>query len=166
MIFSLVDVNVAIVANGQSPQADVDCLVACVDALMQIQRTGGIVLDDRRLILSEYQRYLRPSGQPGLGDAFMRWVWENQGVPARCEQVSITPLEGTFQEFPADPDLAGFDPSDRKYVAAALQSQRNPTILNAVDPDWWQHREALLRNGIRLRFLCPHYMDHGRQGNR
>jgi hypothetical protein len=148
---SVVDVNVPIVANGQSPQADLPCVSACVDALAEIVGHGMIVLDDGRQILSEYQHYLSPAGQPGLGDAFMQWVWEHQAVENRCEQVSSA-------EFPQDPELRTFDPSDRKYVAAALASHNQPEILNAVDPDWWQHRAALARNGVRVRFLCPQHM--------
>ena len=157
----VVDVNVAIAANGKSPQADLDCVAGCVNALDNIPKSGLVVLDDGMRILSEYQRHLSPKGQPGLGDAFMKWVWENQAVVERCERVILTP-SGTwdedFAEFPTDPALTNFDPADRKYVAAALVSQRAPEVLNAVDPDWWQYRDALQRNGVRLRFLCPQHM--------
>lgn len=88
----------------------------------------------------------------------MQWVWENQSVEARCEQVSITPSLNGFDEFPADPDLFTFDPDDRKYVAVALWSQHDPTVMNAVDPDWWEHRSTLVRNGVKIRFLCPQHM--------
>ena len=157
----VVDVNVAIVANGKSPQADLDCMASCVDALEDISKNGLIVLDDGMRILSEYLRHLSPKGEPGLGDAFMRWVWENQAVVERCERVILTPSgpgEADFAEFPADPALATFDPNDRKYVAVALASERNPNILNAVDPDWWQYKDVLARNGVRLQFLCPQHM--------
>jgi hypothetical protein len=157
----VVDVNVAIVANGKSPQADLDCQSACVDALLGVAETGRIVLDDGRRILSEYQRHLSPSGQPGLGDAFMQWVWENQAVAERCELVPLTPRGAgadEFAEFPDDPELRTFHRDDRKYVAVALASQENPEVLNAVDVDWWQHKDTLARNGVRIRFLCPQHM--------
>jgi hypothetical protein len=155
----VVDVNVAIVANGKAQQANMDCRLACVDALLALQQRGAVVLDGLRLILAEYQKHLSPSGQPGLGDMFMQWVWENQAVSERCEQVIITPVDGSFAEFPPDPALSTFDPDDRKYVAVALRSQRAPKALNAVDTDWWQHRAALTRNGVRLQFLCPQHME-------
>ena len=63
-----------------------------------------------------------------------------------------------YNEFPADSHLQSFDPSDRKYVAVALTSQKRTEILNAVDPDWWQHREALKRKGVSVCFLCPQHM--------
>jgi len=157
----VVDVNVAIVANRRTLHADRDCALACVDILSEICRKGIIVIDDAMRILREYMRNLGMAGQPGVGDAFMKWVWENQAVIERCEKVPLTPIPGNpeeFAEFPADPKLNAFDCSDRKYVAVALGSRNHPTVLNAVDTDWWEHREALKRNGVRLRFLCPQHM--------
>jgi hypothetical protein len=58
-------------------------------------------------------------------------------------------------EFPEDPDLAGFDPSDRKFVAVALKSSCAPEIANAADSDWYIYGERLEKHGIRLKFLCP-----------
>ncbi|MBI4667587.1 MAG: hypothetical protein HY747_00110 [Elusimicrobia bacterium] len=113
----VVDVNVAIVANGnKSPQADMDCISACASALQDIVENGAIVLDNGMRILKEYQQYLIPAGQPGLGDAFMQWVWENQSVANRCERVVLTPIrdvEDEFLQFPNDPELRDFDRSDR-----------------------------------------------------
>jgi hypothetical protein len=157
----VVDVNVAIVANGRSPQADDDCLLACVDALEVTCRDGMIVLDEDMRILSEYMRQLNMAGQPGPGDYFMKWVWENQAVPSRCERVNLV-CKGDgpddYKAFPDDSELHNFDRSDRKYVATALASRNRPEILNAVDTDWWHHRVALKKNGVRLRFLCPQHM--------
>jgi len=154
----VVDVNVPIVANGGAPQADLDCQYACVAALQEIAESGLLVLDDQMRILAEYFRYLSPRGQPGLGDAFMRWVWEQQAVSERCEQVHLTVSGAGFNEFPDDPRLSGFDPSDRVYVAVARASRNAPEVLNAVDPDWWEHRGAWSQNGVRVSFLCPQHV--------
>ena len=118
--------------------------------------TGKIVLDEGYRILSEYQDNLRSDGQPGAGDAFLKWVYDNQWNPQRCDRVHITPTdEGTsFVEFPNDPDLTGFDLSDRMFVAAARAHPDSPPILNAVDTDWWIFRNALRRNGVTVEFLC------------
>ena len=97
------------------------------------------------------------SGQPGAGDAFMKWVFQNQANESHCELVPITLInciEQDFEEFPDDPDLADFDRSDRKFVAVALTSQHSPPVLNATDSDWWKWRQALERNGIEIEFLC------------
>ena len=157
----VVDVNVAIVANGQSPQADDSCVTDCTHALIGIQADGIVVLDDGMRILHEYMQHLSLSGQPGLGDSFMQWVWQNQAVDARCERVPLTPMDGDgndFEEFPKAAELAEFDPSDRKYVAAALASCHNPEILNAVDTDWWKFDQSLRKHGVSVNFLCPQCM--------
>jgi hypothetical protein len=132
-------------------------VISCVRRLQEIKATGKIVLDDGYRILLEYRDNLRSDGQPGEGDAFLKWVLTNQANPQRCEQVHINPTEdgNTFAEFPDDPDLRGFDPSDRKFVAVARAHPDSPPILNAVDTDWWQFREALSRNGVHVEFLCP-----------
>jgi hypothetical protein len=153
-----VDTNVAIVASRRAPQASPGCVVACVDALEQIKNKGMVLLDDQHRILNEYRANLSLSGQPGVGDAFFKWVWQNQANAERCERVEIHP-RGTgredYQEFPTDPALHDFDPSDRKFVAVALSSRNYPEVLNAVDSHWWEHQLALRRCGVRVRFLCP-----------
>jgi hypothetical protein len=32
---------------------------------------------------------------------------------------------------------------------------RTVLVVNAVDSDWWEYREALERNGVRVECLCP-----------
>jgi hypothetical protein len=157
----VVDTNAPVVSNGRSSQADPACVTACIQALIEVRQAGIIVLDDKLLILEEYMSNLSMSGQPGPGDLFMKWVWTNQANPNHCKQVAITPRADdptNFIEFPNDPDLTGFDRSDRKFVAVALASGDAPEVLNAVDSDWADHFTALTRNGIRLRFLCPQFI--------
>ena len=154
----VVDTNVAVVASRRSPQAGPACVLACVDVLEQIAKSGRIVLDDKSRILDEYMRNLSLSGQPGLGDAFFKWVWQNQANTARCERVVIHPkpgLEEDYTEFPADAELRRFDRSDRKFVAVAMGSRYATEILNAVDRHWWDYRISLERYGLRITFLCP-----------
>jgi len=111
------------------------------------------------LILKEYLDHLSLSGEPGAGDAFIKWVWNIQADENLCERVLLTPrFENGFEdffEFPDDPDLADFDPADRKFAAVALASVKEPTILNALDSDWAESHDALLRHGLTIRFLCP-----------
>ena len=161
----IVDTNVAVVANGRgsSPQASSSCVLTCVGRLRDLQLHHTLVLDDGWRILREYLRDLSPTGQPGVGDAFLKWVLTNQANPARCAQVHITPRgspqpESEFCEFPDDPALDGFDPSDRKFVAVALAHADHPPILNAVDTNWWPYREVLCGHGVRVDFLCPDAM--------
>ncbi len=156
----IVDTNVPIIANAnQTPQAGLECVLACVDHLEQIQDAGILLLDDKYLIFQEYDTYLNPSGKPGPGDRFFNWLLLNQGDEQHCRIIPITPNpDREFNEFPNDPTLATFDRSDRKFVAVALAAQTAPQILNAADTDWWQHRAALQQHGITITFLCPELM--------
>lgn len=160
---AIVDTNVLKVANRQTSQASPNCVVTCTHQLRDIQSRGTLVLDDGWYILREYLSNLRSGGQPGVGDAFLKWVLTNWANPHRCELVHISPLDDdprgcSFAEFPPDPDLKDFDPSDRKFVAVARAHLDHPPILNAVDTDWWASRSALERNGVRVEFLCPEAM--------
>jgi hypothetical protein len=155
------DTNVAVVANGRAPQARDGCVETCISRLLAMRNHHRVLLDERGLILDEYRQHLSPSGQPGPGDAFFKWLWYNQANPEHCRQVPVTPIDDahrSFEEFPDDPDLTGFDRNDRKFVAVALGSGEQAPILNATDRDWWEHRAALLRHGVQIQFLCPELM--------
>ena len=153
----VVDTNVPVVANGQHPQAGLRCQLACIQRLIKIKESGVVVLDQGMDILEEYRGYLSFSGEPGVGDEFFRWLWDVQGLPDHCEKVPLTPRGGAgdYEEFPENGRLGGFHIKDRKFVAVALTSALDPTVLNAVDSDWWIHRVALTRAGIRIEFVCP-----------
>ncbi len=154
----VIDTNVAITANGKkTPQANINCVLSCIDTLQNIINNEKFCVDDNGLIFKEYLKYLNPSGQPGPGDMFMKWVHVNQYNHDKCERVKITPTNNSqkFAEFPHDLALKTFDSSDRKFVAVALKSSNSPTILNAVDKGWWKHRAALKDNGVCVQFLCP-----------
>ena len=163
----VVDTNVPVVANGRSRQASGTCVRACIQRLRSItEDIEPLVLDAGWRILREYRKGLRSEGQPGVGDEFLKWVLTNHANPRRCDLVLIThigPGDSDFAEFPTDPDLAGFDPSDRKFVAVALAHPQRPPVLNAVDRDWWDYREALERNGVTVDFLCPLEVPGNRQ---
>ncbi len=158
---AIVDTNVPIVANGKSDQASFECMQHCVQLIKDVTQNGKLVIDDRFCVLREYMANLRPEGQPGVGDAFLKWVLVNQANPDKVERVPITPENPAnpncvqFAEYPDDPALADFDPSDRKFVAVALAYPDHPPIYNAVDSDWWQHRNALEAQGLTIMFLCP-----------
>lgn len=55
-------------------------------------------------------------------------------------------------DFPAVPELANFDPSDRKF--AAMSRNTGVAVTNAIDSDWADSLIALNANGIAVNFLC------------
>lgn len=158
----VVDTNVALAADGKANQASPQCVLKCLQELVATRNGRQVLLDDKGLILQEYLKQ-KPHGFPqGPGDAFLVWVYDNQANPVHIRVVPVTPMNGDlrgFDEFPDDPDLMEFDHDDRKFVAVALASADTPPILNATDTDWWIHREALIRNGVDVEFLCPHLMN-------
>ena len=152
----VVDTNVPIVANGRSKQAEDALVEKCIDALVELTQKGGLVLDDGGLIFDEYRQNLSLSGQPGTGDAFLKWVHDHQWDPQWCDRRTLTPF-GTapdgFAEFPGAEALREFDPSDRKFVAVANARPPKRPILEAVDYKWWGWRKALAAEGIQVVFL-------------
>jgi hypothetical protein len=151
----VIDTNVPVVANGISVGADRRCEHRCVAELRAIVADQCVLLDDRGVIFREYRRYLSPAGQPGVGDRFVKWLWDNQGNPTHCRVIAVTPIgDDDYAEFPRDDDLALFDRSDRVFVAVARASEPPATILNAVDSDWWHAAAALARHAVTVRSLC------------
>lgn len=149
----VIDTNVLVMANSPVG-ATVHCATACSDALRNA-RNGVIVLDDKFRILKEYKKNVSETGQPGAGDQFLLWLLRNR----TNDQVECVPLTergvNDYEEFPTDPDLEKFDPSDRKFVAVALGSRNNPEILYATDRGWRRFHEPLKRSGVRVKCLCP-----------
>ena len=153
----LIDTNVPIVANQRGiPDVSNDCIDACEDLLLALTNDQHqLILDYTWDIVDEYQNKLNSSGQPGIGDAFLRWILVNQRNPQRCEFVQITPHpRRRYVEFPDDPALADFDPSDRKFVAAALAHGAFPPIVNATDSDWRYYQTELAAHDVQVQFLC------------
>ena len=162
----VVDTNVPITANFKAGQADSECEAACIRALRQVQTERRTLLDDKWLIIEEYRKHLSHSGQPGLGDAFFKWLWENQANPRSLQNtypITRPRLTAEFADLPErSASRARSTWSDRKFVAVALASGTGPELLNATDTDWWHDRQALVENGINVVFLCPELMKRER----
>jgi predicted nucleic acid-binding protein len=157
----VIDTNVCIAANGKDcPQADERCILSCIQALkdcvaiLKGEIPGVVVIDEFGEILDEYRKYLSHSGQPGVGDLFFKELF-NMQARNTCEKVVINKnVQRGYEEFPDDPDLLRFDPSDRKFVAVAIKSQYAPVILNAVDTDWYEYQKRLSKY-VKIKQLCP-----------
>jgi len=158
----VVDENVPIVANDgvrsepKVPQADGNCRLACVQALKRIVKSGILIIDSAGGVLENYRAYLQHRGQPGVGDAFYKHVIDHQFNRTKVRRILITKnAQGEFEDFPTDPALATFDPSDRLYVALAVAAPEKPRILNAVDSDYSEHQTALEGVGVHVYEVCP-----------
>jgi len=152
----VVDTNVLIVANRRHNETRA-CANQCTQALLRIRHSGAIVIDDAHRILEEYRIYCSFSGQPGMGDAFFRWVYNNIARIDLVNRVAITPMVSPpqfFEQFPEHDALKTFDPSDQKFVAVANAHADKPPILQATDSKWWMWKDALRECGIVVEFLC------------
>jgi hypothetical protein len=154
----VIDTNVPIAASERSTQASAECVLACQAAILEVlEDRQRLALDDGGLIIREYRQNLCPSGQPGLGDQFLKWVLTNWANTERCELVPITvkaEVPADFDEFPEVAGLEDFDLSDRKFVAVANAHPEKPPILQGLDSKWWGWREALASAGITVQFVC------------
>ncbi|AFY73380.1 hypothetical protein Syn7502_01286 [Synechococcus sp. PCC 7502] len=152
----VIDTNVLIVANNrESEHASPKCIISCIRWLQNFEKSGILVIDSKWLIINEYKKKVNQSGQPGVGDAFLKWILINRNNPQRCQQVQITQIdENNFAEFPRSSNLEKFDPNDRKFVAVSLTHPAKPAIAIAIDRGWNRHQKPLYEHGIEVEFLC------------
>ncbi|MBI3712174.1 MAG: hypothetical protein HY253_04310 [Burkholderiales bacterium] len=153
---AVIDTNVLLVANGQHADVSPDCVITCVQHLLEMEKVGVTVIDDGFLILGEYQRKTKLKPPKGAGDVFLKWLLRQAGNAARVEQVALTEIaDNCFTEFP-DPALELiFDAPDRKFVAVAHAHPKKPSIWQAADCKWLEWWPTLQTKGVRVEFLCP-----------
>jgi hypothetical protein len=155
-VHRIIDTNVLVCASGRAEHVPEACRRACEDFVLACNERGVTLLDDRDHALDEYAKHFSYSGQPTLGDRFFLHLHQSIANPAVCMRVPITPnAERGFDEFPDDPALSSFDPSDRKWVAIATAAERIAPIYNATDSDWMEFSAAIKRHRVEVIELCP-----------
>ena len=147
----VVDTNVAIVANGHADQVDNQCLEKCIRTLESLIEKETIAIDDKNRILNEYRSHLGFAGQPGVGDMFFRYVFDNQYWDDRIRRVTITPSADERRSFEELPENT-FDTTDRKFLAVAVAAKA--TVLNATDSDWKESKDLMDQLGVKVEQLC------------
>lgn len=153
---AVVDTNVILVVNGAHDEVGEACVDSCAAQLLELTRRGRIVIDDANEIVEEYLRKTEPRKGQRLGDAFLKWLLNNQSNPKRVERVTLTQTAGgSYAEINALQLPPTLDPSDRKFVAAAAKAKRPTPILQATDCKWLNWWQELARVGINVQFLCP-----------
>ncbi|MGL4942199.1 MAG: hypothetical protein ACRC46_03290 [Thermoguttaceae bacterium] len=159
----VVDTNVPIAANRQHKFDGTEVenekwILACVEAIEHVIAEHCLVLDEADEILGEYCVHLSRSGQPGVGDHFVKWIHDcREQFPDSNRRVKITKIGDSYEEFPSHAGLEDFDISDRKFVAVSNAHPDKPPILQATDSKWVGWKKALYEVGIRVVFLCPEY---------
>ena len=153
----VVDTNVATTANGANPGAPGTCQVASARALQAVVAQGHVFVDDEGRIMAEYRQNLRAGGQPGPGDAFLKWLLTHEWSPERVTRVRLTHVPGDpedFVELPPAPAGTLYDRSDRKFLAVAAAHPERPPVLQSFDSQWWGWQKSLAAAGIGIHFLC------------
>lgn len=156
MAAAVIDTNVLLVANGSHQGASPACRAECVRRLLAQQQSGVTVIDDAYAIFSEYQNKTTPNQPKGVGDAFLKWLLQNQGNAARVHRITITETEqDTYSEFPDAALQPQFDAADRKFAAVAYAHPERPPVWQAADCKWLAWWPVLQKNGVSVEFLCP-----------
>jgi hypothetical protein len=151
----VIDTNVLLVANQQHEDISPECVLACSQKLLWAQQHGVVVIDDAYRIISEYCNKPDANGTR-VGDAFLKWLLQNQSNPARVHQVAITEtLADHFAEFPDHALQPQFDAPDRKFPTVANSHSAKPPVLQAADCKWMNWWPALHATGIVVDFVCP-----------
>ena len=150
----VLDTNVLVFANMQSGDSpDPDCVRNSRERIVQ-SRNEIVVIDSNGEIRREYMRQVDVRGHPTFAGEYIIDLLRNIGNPSRFEQGPITNTNGSYREFPTDPELESFDRSDRKFVCVALRSRNSPVIAVSSDRGWRNHHSALQANGIQIEFAC------------
>jgi len=89
----VIDTNVATTANGANAGAPMSCMVESARALRQVMERGHVYVDQAGAIVREYRANLAASGQPGPGDAFLKWVMTHEWGERKITRVAISPTE-------------------------------------------------------------------------
>lgn len=155
----ILDTNVGINANKAvqaSNISDSEARVSllCVELIQQVIQDESLVIDNLNEIFDEYRKYLSLKGQPGLGDALVKWINDNWAKLQQRGNISIIHKNGNeYLEFPDDSDLSSFDPADRKFIVTCLCHKDKPVIVQSADYKWENYVAQLNRHGVRLRFI-------------
>lgn len=148
----VIDTNVPLVIKLPDNHP-VELVDACEEMLESIiEDKVPVVTDHDGEIVEEYFHKLSRSGQPSLGDAFARYVYENRYHWDDSMRPDIEPGEpdtNTYGVLGGDHDE--IDPSDRKFVAAAKVA--GVPVVQAADTKWLDWGAVLGRHGVIVEYV-------------
>ena len=76
---AVVDTNVLVVANNRDTHVEVSCQLRCVEELARLAREEVVCVDDKWLIMREYEHRTRQKGQPTPGTVFYKHLCKKMG---------------------------------------------------------------------------------------
>ena len=80
----IINTNVPINANlvegpDSIPEDLVDCVNMCVEAIAYMIEKGNLVIDSNWEIFNEYSKHLSENRKNGIGNKFVKWIYNNIG---------------------------------------------------------------------------------------
>jgi hypothetical protein len=149
--YYIVDTNIFIAANGKADQLTENDVNKCKLFVTALFSNTTISIDLQGEIFKEYFDYMNWSGQPGIGDVFVKYLWDRQYDKKICELVDINKdKNGIYKQLRNKDDLLQFDPNEHKFIAVYLGSRNSVTICNACDSDWENNKSLLSKYQINI----------------
>ncbi|UGT64002.1 hypothetical protein [Nocardia asteroides] len=148
----VVDTNVPLVVkfSDDHPPELVDGCEIILEYILE--NRIPIFTDDAGEIVDEYLHQLNRSGQPTLGDAFIKYVLENRYSWNDAMRPDIEPDTVTANSYAVlKGDDDEIDPSDRKFVATAKVAAA--PVVQATDTKWLDWAAVLGRHGVTVEFV-------------
>ena len=147
----IIDTNIIIAANGGTDHLEEKETDKCKQFVSTLFENSIISLDLQGEIFQEYFKYVDRRGQPGIGDYFVKYLWDRQNNIKYCEKVNIEKnKKGIYKQFNKKEDLLEFDSNDQKFIAVYLGSKMNTIICNASDSDWENSKALLMKYNINV----------------
>ncbi len=157
---AVVDTNVLVAANGRDTHVEESCQLRCVEELArlareELAREEVVCVDDRWLIMREYENRTRQTGQPRPRTVFYKHLCKKMGDSKSVCLTPVDPRDAEGRDF-ADPVLPPNNlKKDAKFLAVAVKA--SAAIVNAADSDWAEQRELTDRLRVDVRQLCPQH---------
>jgi hypothetical protein len=149
--YYIVDTNIFIAANGKADQLTEKDVNKCKLFVSSLFSDTIISLDLQGEIFSEYFDHMNWSGLPGIGDVFVKSLWDRQHDKTVCEMVDIKKNKnGIYKQLQNKDELLQFDPNDLKFIAVYLGSNYSVVICNACDSDWENNKSLLSKYKINV----------------
>jgi hypothetical protein len=145
----VIDTNVLLVASAAAPSSPFDDShvplaqqTTTFDWLVAFNGDSDrkLVLDECSRIVNEYRNKLTPQDY-GLQVISHKWDTCCRFVPLDWDSDGNASVSTPFCQF---------DPSDRKFLAAALTDPNTISIVNATDSDWFEIEDELRVAGVAI----------------
>ncbi|WP_067659949.1 hypothetical protein [Nocardia harenae] len=148
----VIDTNVPLVVkfSDEHPIELVDGCEIILECILE--NRIPVFTDSAGEIVAEYLHQLNRHGQPTLGDAFVRYIIDNQYSWDEEMRPDIEPDVSTENSYAVlEGDDGEIDPSDRKFVATAKVA--SAPVVQATDTKWLNWAAVLDRHGVTVEYV-------------